>query len=139
MEYFHINGIINGEKINYYINSDNIDNKIIKSKINYINNKREGKYIEYYTNGNIKIIFNCINDKIEGEYKLYYNNGSLKIKINYINNKREGIMEYYNNDGNLKEYEFINDKCEEYEKDHNVYYGGLMSLVAYGAQDIYLT
>jgi antitoxin component YwqK of YwqJK toxin-antitoxin module len=190
-EYFHINGIINGEKITYYYNSDNIDDKIVNSKTKYINNKREGEHIEYYKNGNILIIFNCINDKIEGKYKEfyennilkidciyksdkkygkykeYYDNGCLKIKVNYIDNKktgiykeyydngsfkkivnyindkREGLMDYYDNNGNLKQYEFLNDKCEKYEKDHPVYRGfsgsGLMQLIAYGAQDRYLT
>ena len=49
------------------------DNEIF----NNINDKKNGEYISYYTNGQLYEICNYIDGKINGEHKSYYNNGQL--------------------------------------------------------------
>jgi antitoxin component YwqK of YwqJK toxin-antitoxin module len=54
------------------------------------NGNKEGKYKQFYKNGQLYLICNYKNGKIEGEFQSYYESGQLYIKCNYKNNKIEG-------------------------------------------------
>ncbi len=70
----------------------------LKSKVLLNNGKKEGKYKEYFQNGEIKIICNYINDmidnKLEGKYTEYFSDGTLYKCYYYINNKRMVKINY---------------------------------------------
>lgn len=52
-------------------------NGAIKTRIQYVNNFREGTSVEYYENGQIKVIHNWENDTLQGETHVYNEQGSL--------------------------------------------------------------
>ena len=77
------------------------------------NGLRNGKGIEYYSNGNIKYEGDWINDKYEGNGKYIWENGKVYIGQHKNGFKHgKGILYYPN--GNIK-YEgiWINDKFDE--------------------------
>jgi len=58
------------------------DTKMIASG-EYSSNKKNGEFIEYYSNGNIKKKGNYKNDNLFGKWYYYYSNGQLKMIISF--------------------------------------------------------
>jgi antitoxin component YwqK of YwqJK toxin-antitoxin module len=72
-----------------YYNNGNLFSEVI---IN--NGKRQGKKTYYYKNGFIKKIGNYIDDKLEGQYIEFYKNDIYR-EYNYNNNKLNGIFKNF--------------------------------------------
>ena len=99
-EYYHINGKKEGKYVKYFdiklndilfnVNNNikNIENNI-KIEAYYINNKLNGEYKSFYSNGNIEEICYYQNNNRIGEHKRYSKHGTLIFKCVYDNN---GIM-----------------------------------------------
>lgn len=102
-EYFHTNGLINGECKLYYNN--------IFIKTFYINGKLHGEKKQYINN---ILNYECIYDdnKIIGEEKIYYHSGEIKEIKNFDNNI---ITKYWKN-GKLRNNYFKHEKeyCPRY-------------------------
>ena len=66
------------------------------------NGKKDGAWVGYHENGQLKYkgIFN--NGKLKGAWVEYYENGQLLSKINYKNGEAEGAWVEYYDDGTLK-------------------------------------
>ena len=76
-----------------------------KQKGSMNNGKREGTWIFYYDNGQLRRKGNFKNGNQEGSWVSYHDNGQLNFKGNYKNDKREGSSFTYNKYGIvLKEY-----------------------------------
>ncbi len=74
-----------------------------------INGKKEGKWIEYYDNGNIETIEYYKNDKLDGEYRKYYPNGQIQRIEHFKNNSLNGkVISYYENGNKKREYTYKN-------------------------------
>lgn len=70
--------------------------------------KEKGKLRkEYYNNGQLKIEYHTKNNKLNGPYTLYYSDGKLWTKCTYINNKRIGFFKYYSKSNNINILECI--------------------------------
>ena len=69
--------------------------------VNLNNGILNGKYDEYYANGNRFTLGNYVNGKKEGELIEYYENGQIKEKRFYINDKEEGKSLFYDEKGKL--------------------------------------
>lgn len=82
-ECFVINGKKEGE---YKLYFDDPELKL-KGLFNYIDDKLNGKYIEYHTNGQMSSILDYRNDKPNGESKYYDRNGELQCYFIYDNDK----------------------------------------------------
>ncbi len=96
------------EHVKYY------ENGKLKEKCFYNkNNKREGEWIQYYKNGNVKKNFSCKNGYFHGERNYFYKNGLPQYKKFYQHNVIKGEKEYYKN-GNLK-YECFYTKSRKLE------------------------
>lgn len=65
----------------------------------------EGKYIRYYSNGQIWIDSKNKSDKSTGMYKVYYSNGNLKFEGEYDFDRLNGICNSYWENGKVKEKE----------------------------------
>ncbi len=63
-----------------------------------MDDKLNGIYTRYYTNGNIKTISTYVNDELHGEQFLYYDNGFLNVRLNYVNNLMVGEQSIYDKD-----------------------------------------
>ena len=75
-------------------------NGAYKGKIK--NGKKEGKWLYFMVDGQLREKENYENGKKEGEYLMYYSNGKIRQKGNYKNNKLDGKVHWYNIDGSIK-------------------------------------
>lgn len=72
---------------------------------NYKDNKKEGIWKEYYSNGNLKSEITYVNNKPDGYAKLYYESGKLSEEGMWKGIKWVGNYKYYHENGKPK-YEF---------------------------------
>ena len=86
----------NGNWIAYYSNDK------VKHELTYQNNRPNGYAIFYHKNGNKSEEGIWKNNKWVGEYKYYYENGQIAYDWNYNESgKREGEQKYYHENGQL--------------------------------------
>ena len=82
-----------GEWVEYYQNGE------VKLLTSFDSGYNEGLRREYYANGNIKSVLPMSKSKIQGFAKAFYANGNILWSGTYINGIRDGIFkEYYEND-----------------------------------------
>lgn len=97
----------NGPQVEYFED----DNSLVEKEYNLKNDKRHGKYIEYFANGKPYIIANYKNGNLEGAYARYYFDGQLEMKGNYVDDKGNGLFVMYYEDGSInEEYTEVNDE-----------------------------
>ncbi len=68
----------------------------------YINNRKTGKWIEYYNNGNIRNNLEFKNGRPEGVAIMYYENGNISETGSWINNRWTGIYASFHVTGRPK-------------------------------------
>ncbi len=88
----------NGLWIEYYCNGK------LKNKIQYVNGRPDGYCIIYHENGKIQEEgqWSSKLNKWVGKYRLYYDNGQVQHEFNFnTNGKREGPAKYYYENGQL--------------------------------------
>lgn len=73
-----------------------------KDRFYYLNGKQDGKWIEFYRNGNIKSIINWKNGKLDGKYIIYENNGMKATETIYKEGKENGEYFLYYSNGNYR-------------------------------------
>jgi antitoxin component YwqK of YwqJK toxin-antitoxin module len=118
-EFYHINGIKEGEYKTYYNTKLSITNpqyKQLYEKCNYVNGKIVGEHITYYESGQICNIYNYVDGKKNGKYICYYKNTNdtnntydtddtdeLKINVtgNFVNDEGDGLFIKYNKSGKI--------------------------------------
>lgn len=61
-------------------------------------NRKQGKYKGYITNGNLKFVCDFVDGKMEGRYELYFDNGQLSITETYVNDKSSGEYKCFYDD-----------------------------------------
>ncbi len=87
------NGKREGFWVNYHSNGE------LKSKGEFKNGKKEGPWVKHYNNKQLKSKGNFKNGKKEGFRVKYYRSGQLKSKGNFKNGKKEGFWESYSSEG----------------------------------------
>ena len=65
------------------------------------NGERDGAWVRYWNNGQLREKVNFKNGKMEGSGFGYHRNGQLAGKVSFRNGKREGAVVAYNEDGTL--------------------------------------
>jgi antitoxin component YwqK of YwqJK toxin-antitoxin module len=78
-----------------------LDSGCVVMTVNYVNGKKNGVCTRYFTtdgktNGTLSSLCYYVNDKLEGKYIDYYSNNIIHIECYYVNNKKHGeYKEYY--------------------------------------------
>jgi len=85
-----------GEYIDYY------DNGEIRSKCLYLDGKRHGEHIGYYLSGEISHNCNHIGDILHGEFIFYYRSGEISYVWYYIYSECVSELEWISYNRNLK-------------------------------------
>lgn len=89
-----------------YLKKDNspFTGKVIlkKDRNFYVNGKPQGKWVTFYSNGNLKSIENWKNGKLFGKYVLYQENGIKIFETTYLNGKDNGNYFLYHKNGQLQ-------------------------------------
>jgi hypothetical protein len=96
MECETLNGLKNGKMIEYYKNGS------IKVESNWVNDTINGYSIGYYESGNIEFISSWLNGELHGDYVKYDEMGNLHIKKTYYFNEVDGYEARYDH-GILKQ------------------------------------
>jgi hypothetical protein len=66
-------------------------------------NQKDSIHIEYYENGNKKVLSSIKDGKFNGYYKSFYKNGNIAKSGEMINNKKNSTWRYFNTNGTLEE------------------------------------
>jgi antitoxin component YwqK of YwqJK toxin-antitoxin module len=109
-----------GKWLEYYCNGN------LKNQVTFQNGRPEGYVIMYHESGKIMEEGNWKNGRWTGSYKLYYENGQLQHEFNFnTSGKREGNIKYYHPNGQIAiEGNFINGKetgiIKEYHENGDV-------------------
>lgn len=91
----YVNSRKNGIWIKYWPNGN------IRSKINYKNGRTNGAYTTYFQNGKVEEKGKVIAGMMQGEFTLFWPNGKLRQKKNFnLNGKTDGQVAYYYPNGN---------------------------------------
>ena len=91
----YVNNRKNGIWIKYWPNGN------IRSKINYKNGRTNGAYTTYFQNGKVEEKGKVIAGMMQGEFTLFWPNGKLRQKKNFnLNGKTDGQVAYYYPNGN---------------------------------------
>jgi len=108
---YYVNGIkkSEGNRKNFLLDSIWIfyaENGDTLKKINYVQNKKNGYYYEYYTRydsgvNSLKSKELYLNDKIQNWAFYYYPSGELKYKVKYKDNYKHGKAFQYDKNGKL--------------------------------------
>ena len=75
------------------------DRQKIKTAGTLVEGKLQGKYTEYYENGNLLLVTAYENGKQNGYIKKYYSNGNVEIKGRMKNNLAEGKFTFFYENG----------------------------------------
>ena len=92
------NGKKEGKWVNYHSNGQ------LRIKENYKNGKLDGAWVEFHDDGQLAFKGNYKNGKSEGACVAYYSNGQLRLKGNYKNGESEGAWVGFEEDGRVKEF-----------------------------------
>ena len=65
-------------------------------------NKKDGPWVAYYPNGQLRAQGTYEDGKLDGPYVSYYENGQLEEQGNYKDGKEEGLWVYYFENGQLR-------------------------------------
>lgn len=79
----------------------NADKSVILEEGNYVNNKKEDVWKQYYNSGKIKTELTYKNNKADGYAKFYYENGNVSEEGLWQSNKWVGAYKMYFENGNL--------------------------------------
>lgn len=83
------------------------ENNLMKKDINI----QDSVYVQYYSNGNKKLMVNVVDGKYHGMYYCYYENSNLKESGAMVNGLKNGVWKYYNTSGKLDNVaQYYNDK-----------------------------
>lgn len=95
-----------GKWLEYYCNGN------LKNQLTFQNGRPDGYMIMYHENGKVMEEGSWKNGRWAGSYKLYYENGQLQHEFYFnVSGKREGSIKYYHPNGQIAiEGNFINGK-----------------------------
>jgi antitoxin component YwqK of YwqJK toxin-antitoxin module len=81
----------------------------------YKDNKKEGYWTEYYSNGSIRLLGHYTNNRPNGSFVKYYENGFIRESGNFLNktNNYYGLYLRYHSNGNLKSIQHFDDLGNE--------------------------
>lgn len=100
----YVNGLIDGEKLEYYISG------VKALEETYKKGKREGLAIYYTEDNTLLKELTYKDDRLEGPAKLYDALGNLIKEGTYRDNKKNGIWKYYENSKMIKKVRFPQNK-----------------------------
>jgi antitoxin component YwqK of YwqJK toxin-antitoxin module len=75
----------------------------VKISFGVVNGKKEGKYENFYPNGQLLMSGQIKNNKNVGEWKYFYSNGNLESSGIFENDRAQGLWSWYYPDGSLRQ------------------------------------
>ena len=91
------NELLNGKSVWWYGNGNK------KQERTYIDGKLDGKYIDYFVNGNIRSRGNMRSMMMDGRWTFWYHNGQKELECEFDWGKLVGKSKIYHDNGKLKQ------------------------------------
>ncbi len=101
-EFDFVNGILHGKKIEYFPGG-----KLKRAVYEFKNGQKNGQYILYNDNGNIKEIGKYTNELLDSNVVAFYKNGNKKYEFYYEMGIKKGKSVTYFSNGNIEQSSFI--------------------------------
>lgn len=95
----YVNDVKHGKETVYVIDDKGVEIK--DSETMYVNGKKSGKDVEYWTNGNVSSEWIYKNGLLDGIVRTYYESGEFKRLNSYKNGKADGDHKNHNKEGEL--------------------------------------
>lgn len=92
----YVNGRKNGLSVSYYSNG------VVAEEVQWDNGVRNGFWHQYFENGVMKMSATFVNGKRLGDFMIYYPDTHIEWKGYYENDVREGNWIYYNPEGGVE-------------------------------------
>ncbi len=100
------NGLIDGTKTEYFKGG-----VAVRAKLNFKEGKRNGAFLYYHLNGQLKLCGKYVNDLLDSTVNAFYDNGNPKYTFTYLMGEKTGLSISYYNNGNIEQkVELINEK-----------------------------
>jgi antitoxin component YwqK of YwqJK toxin-antitoxin module len=74
----------------------------IEEKLTYLNDIKQGEWIQYYSSGAVSLKSNYLNGKMNGKFEVWFENGNIELSGQYKNDSRDGLWIIYKNDRTVK-------------------------------------
>jgi hypothetical protein len=101
--------------------SNKTDSTTSQSDTQEVNNKKDSIHVEYYPNGNKKVMAEVKETRLDGKYELYNEYGVIKEKGNMLQGHKNGIWRYFKDEGGLIKAFLYNEDKVVFELDTNDY------------------
>lgn len=93
--------------------SKDIDKGKILEEGNYVDDKKDGIWIDNYSSGELYSKMNYINDEKEGTGNFYYKSGAVSQEGKYVKGKKSGVWVNYEENGKIaSEINYVDDRME---------------------------
>ncbi len=90
----------------------------IAEKMNFVNDTAQGEWIKYFSDGRTSLKSSFLNGKINGKFEAWFDNGQIQFSGEYINDKRNGTWLIYDRNGSLKyKLDYVNGVTNERQMD----------------------
>ncbi|MCE5348057.1 MAG: hypothetical protein LLG13_17460 [Bacteroidales bacterium] len=86
----------NGQSVKFYPDST------VAERITYIDDIKQGEWIQYHRNGAVSLKSNYLDGKINGRFEVWFDNGQIEFSGQYKDDTRDGLWYIYKKDGALK-------------------------------------
>ena len=84
------------------IREEKYPNGKVRSRVQYVENAKQGVETEFYENGNVKRTRLFEKGKLQGESKEFYESGKIKAELSYLNGAVDGTVKRYYENGNVQ-------------------------------------
>lgn len=68
----------------------------------YEHNRKQGKWIKYYPNGKVKLIYHLVNSRPNGDFEKFFENGNPEERGTFKRNRYVGLFERYYESGCIR-------------------------------------
>jgi antitoxin component YwqK of YwqJK toxin-antitoxin module len=94
----------------HMLNDPSYSPEAVVEEGSYVDDRKEGLWKKYYTNGKLNSEITYTMDRPDGPYAVYYDNGKLEEKGTWLRNKNTGEFKRYYSNGNLQQAFLFSDK-----------------------------
>lgn len=71
----------------------------VSEEVTWVENKKNGKWKQYYEDGSLRLESSYKDDKLNGLYQLFFPDSTVKIKGMFLDDVSHGVWSYYNEGG----------------------------------------
>ena len=95
-EEYYSKNLRNGLSLKFFQDST------VAERLTYINDIKQGEWIQYYPSGKVLLKSNYSDGKINGKFEIWFENGTIEYSGQYKNDSKDGLWIIFNDNGTIK-------------------------------------